>query len=102
MKSFPEDYTFWGVHGEKPRMRYDDHLSRSSQEGIQVDQDYAVNDVVRDMFGFQDYNFTAEVQGADPVFLRNEAAREFFSLMDEADRPLYQGNVNVARIIISR
>ncbi|KAI9116770.1 hypothetical protein K1719_012136 [Acacia pycnantha] len=31
-----------------------------------------------------------EVQGPEPVFFRNDAAREFFILMDESDRPLYQ------------
>ncbi|KAI9107541.1 hypothetical protein K1719_021578 [Acacia pycnantha] len=44
-----------------------------------------------------DDNFTA-VQGPEPVFFRNDAAREFFSLMDESDRPLYQGNVDVPGI----
>ncbi|KAI9127673.1 hypothetical protein K1719_000666 [Acacia pycnantha] len=38
-----------------------------------------------------DDNFTTEVQDAELVFLRNDAAHEFFSLMDEADRPLHQG-----------
>ncbi|KAI9112495.1 hypothetical protein K1719_016418 [Acacia pycnantha] len=28
---------------------------------------------------------------SEPVFFRNDAAREFFSLMDKSDRPLYQG-----------
>ena len=74
MKLFLEEYMFWGVHGEKPRMRYDDILPQSSQVGVQADQDDPVNDVVRDAFGFQDDNFTAEVQGADLVFLRNDAA----------------------------
>ena len=66
-------------------MRYDDHLPQSSQVGVQVDQGDPINDVVCDVFGFQDNNFTAEVQGADPVFLRNEATQEFFNLIDEAD-----------------
>ncbi|KAI9128630.1 hypothetical protein K1719_000113 [Acacia pycnantha] len=72
-------------------MRYRDHLPRTSQVGNQVDQDDPVNKVVRDAFGVQDVNFTAEVQGPEVVFFRNDAAREFFSLMDESDRPLYQG-----------
>ncbi|KAI9082812.1 hypothetical protein K1719_035142 [Acacia pycnantha] len=32
-----------------------------------------------------------EVRGREPVFFRNDAAREFFSLMDESGLPLYQG-----------
>ena len=62
VKPFPEDYTFWGVHhGKKPRMRYDDHLPRSSQVGVQEDQDDPINVAIRDAFGFQDDNFTAKV-----------------------------------------
>ncbi|KAI9127830.1 hypothetical protein K1719_000823 [Acacia pycnantha] len=64
----------------------------------QVDQDDLVNEAVRDAFGVQDDNFAAEVQGPEPVFFRNDAAWEFFSLMDESDRPLYQGNVDVPGI----
>ncbi|KAI9080469.1 hypothetical protein K1719_037583 [Acacia pycnantha] len=30
--------------------------------------------------------------GSGPVFFENDAAREFFSLMDESDRPLYQAD----------
>ncbi|KAI9073766.1 hypothetical protein K1719_044263 [Acacia pycnantha] len=72
-------------------MGYGLHLPRTSQNGNQVHQDDPVNEVVRDAFGVQDDNFTAEVQGPEPVFFRNDAAWEFFSLMDESDRPLYQG-----------
>ncbi|KAI9071962.1 hypothetical protein K1719_046073 [Acacia pycnantha] len=36
--------------------------------------------------------------GSD-CFLQNDAAREFFSLMDESDRPLYQGNVDVLELL---
>ncbi|KAI9107259.1 hypothetical protein K1719_021647 [Acacia pycnantha] len=50
--------------------------------GNQVHQDDPVNEAVRDAFGVQDDNFTAEVQGPEPVFFRNNAAREFFSLME--------------------
>ncbi|KAI9127124.1 hypothetical protein K1719_001683 [Acacia pycnantha] len=71
-------------------MGYGLHLPRTSQVGNQVHQDDPVNEVVRDAFGVQDDNFTAEVQGLEPVFFRNDAAQEFFSLMDESDRPLYQ------------
>ncbi|KAI9075367.1 hypothetical protein K1719_042679 [Acacia pycnantha] len=74
------------IHG----MRYGDHLPRSSQVRNQLDQDDPVNEAIRDAFGFQDKKFTAEVQGAKLVFFRNDAAQEFFSLMDEANRPLYQ------------
>ena len=80
-----------GVHGKKPHMRYDDILPRSSQVQDKVDQDDPMVDAIRDAFGFDRDNFTEEVQGADPVFFRNDAAREFFSLMDKADHPLYQG-----------
>ncbi|KAI9089312.1 hypothetical protein K1719_029591 [Acacia pycnantha] len=45
---------------------------------------------VRDAFGVQDDNFTKRC-GVQTCFLQNDAAREFFSLMDESDRPLYQG-----------
>ncbi|KAI9091680.1 hypothetical protein K1719_028123 [Acacia pycnantha] len=62
------------VHGEKPRMKYDDHLPQSSQIGVQVDQYDLVNDSVLDAFGSQDDNFFTEVQCVDPVFLRNDAA----------------------------
>ncbi|KAI9085609.1 hypothetical protein K1719_032452 [Acacia pycnantha] len=72
-------------------MRYGDHLPQTSQVENQVHQDDPVNEAVHDAFGVQDSNFTAEVQGPKPVFFRNDAAREFFSLMDESDRPLYQG-----------
>ena len=91
MKPFLEDYTLWGIHGEKPGMTYDDVLPQSSQVGVQVDEADPINDAVRDAFGFQDDNFNEEVQGSEPVFMRNEAARDFFNLMDEVDRPLYQG-----------
>ncbi|KAI9126698.1 hypothetical protein K1719_002294 [Acacia pycnantha] len=64
--------------------------SSNIRVGNQVHQDDPVNEAVRDAFGVQDDNFTAEVQGPEPVFFRNDAAREFFSLMDESDRPLYQ------------
>ncbi|KAI9096349.1 hypothetical protein K1719_026068 [Acacia pycnantha] len=37
--------------------------------------------------------------GSGPVFFENDAAREFFSLMDESDRPLYQGNVDVLELL---
>ncbi|KAI9084936.1 hypothetical protein K1719_033109 [Acacia pycnantha] len=40
-----------------------------------------------------------EVRGPGPVFFENDAAREFFSLMDESDRPLYQGNVDVLELL---
>ncbi|KAI9118675.1 hypothetical protein K1719_010120 [Acacia pycnantha] len=90
MKPFLEAYTFWEVHGEKCGMRYGDHLPRTSQVGNQVDQDDPVNEVVHDAFGVQDDNFTTEVQGPERVFFRNNVAREFFSLMDESDHPLYQ------------
>ncbi|KAI9085140.1 hypothetical protein K1719_032956 [Acacia pycnantha] len=79
------------VHGEQRGMGFGLHLPRTSQVGNQVHQDDPVNEAVRDAFGVQDDNFTAEVQGPEPVFFRNDAAREFFSLMDESDRPLYQG-----------
>ena len=69
-------------------MRYDYHLPRSLQVRVQVDQDDPVNDAVCDAFGFEDDNFTAEVQGAYPIFLRNDAAWEFFNLMDEANHLL--------------
>ncbi|KAI9117937.1 hypothetical protein K1719_011079 [Acacia pycnantha] len=72
-------------------MGYGLHLPRTSQVGNQVHQDDPVNEAVRDAFGVQDDNFTAKVQGPEPVFFKNDAAREFFSLMDESDRPLYQG-----------
>ncbi|KAI9074934.1 hypothetical protein K1719_043097 [Acacia pycnantha] len=39
---------------------------------------------------FVDDNFTAKCR-VQNCFLQNDAAREFFSLMDESDRPLYQG-----------
>ncbi|KAI9075855.1 hypothetical protein K1719_042135 [Acacia pycnantha] len=64
------EYTFWGVHGEKHGMRYGDHLSRSSQVGNQLDQDDPVNEAVRDAFGFQDDNFTAEGLGCKTCFLQ--------------------------------
>ncbi|KAI9105044.1 hypothetical protein K1719_022760 [Acacia pycnantha] len=95
---FPEAYTFWAVHGEQRGMGYGLHLPRTSQVGNQVHQDDPVNKAVRDAFGVQDDNFTAKVQGPEPVFFRNDAAREFFSLMDESDRTLYQGNVDVLGI----
>ncbi|KAI9111836.1 hypothetical protein K1719_017526 [Acacia pycnantha] len=86
------------VHGEQRGMGYGLHLPRTSQVGNQVHQDDPVNEAVRDAFGVQDDNFTVEVQGPEPIFFRNDAAREFFSLMDESDRPLYQGNVDVPGI----
>ncbi|KAI9111820.1 hypothetical protein K1719_017510 [Acacia pycnantha] len=53
---------------------------------------------IREVHGEQrDDNFTAEVQWSEPVFFRNDAAREFFSLMDESDRPLYQGQFGKGR-----
>ncbi|KAI9127416.1 hypothetical protein K1719_001975 [Acacia pycnantha] len=88
---FPEAYTFWEVHGEQRGMRYGLHLPRTSQVGNQVHQDDPVNEVVLDAFGVQDENFTPEVQGPEPVFFRNDAAREFFSLMDESDHSFDQG-----------
>ncbi|KAI9118280.1 hypothetical protein K1719_010612 [Acacia pycnantha] len=60
---FPEAYTFWAVHGEQRGMGYGLHLPRTSQVGNQVHQDDPVNEAVRDAFGVQDDNFTAEVQG---------------------------------------
>ncbi|KAI9102366.1 hypothetical protein K1719_023568 [Acacia pycnantha] len=71
-------------------MGYGLHLPRTSQVGNQVHQDDPVNEAVRDAFGVQDDNFTAKC-GVEPRFLQNDAAREFFSLMDESDCPLYQG-----------
>ncbi|KAI9087728.1 hypothetical protein K1719_030360 [Acacia pycnantha] len=65
-------------------MRYGLHLPRTSQVGNQVHQDDPINEAVRDAFGVQVDNFTAKVQGPEPVFFRNDAAREFFSLMDES------------------
>ncbi|KAI9116907.1 hypothetical protein K1719_011906 [Acacia pycnantha] len=91
MKPFPEAYTFWEVYGEKRGMRYGDHLPQTLQGGNQVDQDDPINEAIRDAFGVQDDNFTAEVQSPEPIFFRNDAAQEFFSLMDESDHPLYQG-----------
>ncbi|KAI9087112.1 hypothetical protein K1719_030947 [Acacia pycnantha] len=91
IKPFPEAYTLWEVHGEQRGMRYGVLLPRTSQVGNQVHQDDPVNEAVRDAFGVQENNFTSEEQGPEPVFFRNDAAREFFSLMDESDRPLYQG-----------
>ncbi|KAI9117919.1 hypothetical protein K1719_011061 [Acacia pycnantha] len=79
-----------GVHGEIYGMRYGDHLPRSSQVRNQLDQDDPLNEAIHDAFGFQGDNFTTEVQGKEPAFFKNDAAREFFSLMDEADCPLYQ------------
>ncbi|KAI9085502.1 hypothetical protein K1719_032569 [Acacia pycnantha] len=58
---FPEAYTFWAVHGEQRGMGYGLHLPRTSQVGNQVHQDDPVNEAVRDAFGVQDDNFTAEV-----------------------------------------
>ena len=84
VKPFPEAYTFWSVHGEKRGMRYVDHLPQTSQVGNQLDQVDPVNEAVRNAFGIHDDNFTAEVQGPEPVFFRNEATREFFNLMDES------------------
>ncbi|KAI9111911.1 hypothetical protein K1719_017601 [Acacia pycnantha] len=89
-KLFPEAYTFWEVHVEKRGIRYGDHLPQSSQVANQVDP---VNEAVRDAFGFQDDNFTTEVEGEKLVFFWNDAARDFFNLMDESDCPLYQGIV---------
>ncbi|KAI9077507.1 hypothetical protein K1719_040529 [Acacia pycnantha] len=83
-------YTFWEVHGEQRGMGYGLHLPRTSQVGNQVHQDDSVNEAVRDAFGVQDDNFTARC-GVRTRFLQNDASREFFSLMDESDRPLYQG-----------
>ena len=91
VKPFPEEYTFWRVHGEKADMRYDTALPQSSQVGVHVNEHDPVNDAVRDAFGVQDDNFNEEVQGSEPVFFSNEAARDFFTLMDDADRPLYPG-----------
>ncbi|KAI9112159.1 hypothetical protein K1719_016682 [Acacia pycnantha] len=85
----PESQGF-EVHGEKRGMRYGNHLPRTSQVGNQLHQDDPINEVVRDAFGVQDDNFTAEVQGPEPVFFRNDAPQEFFSHMDESDRPLCQ------------
>ncbi|KAI9118324.1 hypothetical protein K1719_010656 [Acacia pycnantha] len=66
--------------------------SSNLEVGNQVHQDDPVNEAVRDAFGVQDDNFTGRGAGSRPlVFFRNDAAREFFSLMDESDRPLYQG-----------
>ncbi|KAI9092952.1 hypothetical protein K1719_027475 [Acacia pycnantha] len=78
------------VHGEQRGMGYGLHLPRTSQVGNQVHQDDPVNEAVRDAFGVRDDNFTAKC-GVRTVFFGNDAAREFFSLMDESDRPLYQG-----------
>ncbi|KAI9122686.1 hypothetical protein K1719_006526 [Acacia pycnantha] len=46
-------------------MGYGLHLPRTSEVGNQVHQDDPVNEAVRDAFGVQDDNFTAEVQGPD-------------------------------------
>ncbi|KAI9092529.1 hypothetical protein K1719_027657 [Acacia pycnantha] len=70
-------------------MGYGLHLPRTSQVGNQVHQDDPVNEVVRDAFGVQDDNFTAEVQGQN-CFLQERCSSGIFSLMDESDRPLYQ------------
>ncbi|KAI9126440.1 hypothetical protein K1719_002861 [Acacia pycnantha] len=78
------------VHGEQRGMGYGLHLPRTSQVGNQVHQDDQVNEAVRDAFGVRDDNFTAKCE-VRTVFFRNDAAREFFSLMDESDHPLYQG-----------
>ncbi|KAI9110133.1 hypothetical protein K1719_019174 [Acacia pycnantha] len=64
--------------------------SSNLEVGNQVHQDDPVNEAVRDAFGVQDDNFTKRC-GVRTVFFENDAAREFFSLMDESDRPLYQG-----------
>ncbi|KAI9100207.1 hypothetical protein K1719_024425 [Acacia pycnantha] len=40
---------------------------------------------------FVDDNFTKQRCRSEPRFLQNDAAWEFFSLMDEIDRPLCQG-----------
>ncbi|KAI9109752.1 hypothetical protein K1719_019382 [Acacia pycnantha] len=64
--------------------------SSNLEVGNQVHQDDPVNEAVRDAFGVQDDNFTEEVRGPHLVFFRT-MQREFFSLMDESDRPLYQG-----------
>ncbi|KAI9090240.1 hypothetical protein K1719_028786 [Acacia pycnantha] len=65
-KPFPEAYTFWEVYGDKSS-RYGDHLPQISQVANQVNQNDPVNEAVRDAFGFQDNNFTAEVQGPELV-----------------------------------
>ncbi|KAI9125551.1 hypothetical protein K1719_002969 [Acacia pycnantha] len=65
--------------------------SSNLEVGNQVHQDDPVNEAVVMLLVFKTTTSQREVRGPRPVFFENDAAREFFSLMDESDRPLYQG-----------
>lgn len=100
LKQFPSNYTFWGIHGEND----DDGgevVARTSQVGMQIDDDDdddnhvdPFNDVVRDAFGVQGDGIGSQegVEGPLPEFFRNEAAKNFFDLMTDSDKPLFPGS----------
>ncbi|KAI9071130.1 hypothetical protein K1719_046907 [Acacia pycnantha] len=89
-KSLSRSIYIRAVHGEQRGMGYGLHLPRTSQVGNQVHQDDPVNEAVRDALVFKTTTSQKRCRSSTR-FLLNDAAREFFSLMDESDRPLYQG-----------
>ena len=111
VKQFPSKYTFWGIHGENDDDHDEEQAAATSQVGLmQIDdhEDHVepIDDVVRDAFGAQRDNIGTEegVDGPLPEFFRNEAARNFFDLMTEADKPLFPGstkNCELSFIVVS-
>ena len=108
VKQFPPGYLYWKYHGEEGYRVYGD-VGSSSQVGMHVqDEDEPlnvavevanpINDAVRDLFGvheegdeYGDEDDNRDVDGPAAEYLQNEAAKNFFDLMTDADTPLYPG-----------
>ena len=113
LKPFPPSYHFWGYHGEHEyRQQAHFEVGSSSQVGRQIeenddDDDVGEDDVredpmveaLRDAFDVRDEE-EEDVDGPPPEFLRDEAAKNFFDLMPEAETPLYEGNSSIYFAIV--
>ena len=108
-KSFPRYYVTCRFHGEGENHENVGVLEvgSSSQVGMQVaGNSYNVdvqanpvaNNVLLEAFGVQETNDGGDeddgVEGPVAEYLRNEAAKDFFELMTETDKPLYPGIIN--------
>ena len=115
-KQFPKYYRTWIYHGELHNNNdaaANFEVGSSSQVGIQVEaSDVAehaqthpiINNALSDALALQGDTRDGEedVLGPEAEYLRNEAARNFFELM-EADTPLYPGiySIYLLRVIIT-
>ena len=105
-KPFPRYYVRWTFHGEGENYENVGELEvgSSSQVGMQVggnspnvvvQANPMVNNNLLEAFGVQetidDGDEDEGVEGPVAEYLRNEAAKDFFELMTETDKPLYPG-----------